>query len=89
MKKTYSKPALYAESFELAEHIALCSGFKQGVTQITHWSNDTTCSFTTENSINLFYTGANVCVNQYDTASDVEVSCYNNPTNGIGQPFGS
>ena len=25
MKKTYSKPALFAESFELSEHIALCS----------------------------------------------------------------
>ena len=49
MKKTYSKPALYAESFELAEHIALCSGFSRDFVTVTHWGDaaNTTCTFTT------------------------------------------
>lgn len=43
MKKTYSKPALFAESFELAEHIAACNGVIPGAA--THWNAAGGCGY--------------------------------------------
>lgn len=91
MKKTYSKPALYAESFELAEHIALCSGFDRGITSVTHWGDakDTTCTFTT-NGFVLFSGSNGGCVYKYDgNPGDFGIECYNSPSGSAGSPFGS
>lgn len=53
MKKTYEKPQIYMERFELAEHIAGCS---------LEWNNDDegVCNLqgdTTEGWVNLFTIG--------------------------------
>ena len=42
MKRTYSKPSLLIENFELMEHIALHCGRAAGETN--HWDRDT-CGF--------------------------------------------
>lgn len=88
MKKTYSKPALYAESFELAEHIALCSGYKKDVITITHW-NDGVCTFqyTAGGSILFNMNGNSGCDAPYSPGMALE--CYNSPTGAPGVPFGS
>lgn len=89
MKKTYSKPALYAESFELAEHIALCSGYKAGVITITHW-NDGVCTFqyTAGGSV-LFNTTAAGTACDADYFPGMALECYNSPNGAPGVPFGS
>lgn len=91
MKKTYSKPALYAESFELAEHIALCSGFSRDFVTVTHWGDaaNTTCTFTT-NGFALFASGNSGCSYKYDNnPEDFSIECYNSPNGAPGVPFGS
>lgn len=84
MKKTYSKPELYAETFELACHIAVyCAGAAPG-------------SFTyADRSYCGFYLGgqqvfnAGVCQLPID-AEEYGEDCYNGPfLETPGQPFGS
>lgn len=89
MKKTYSKPALYAESFELAEHIALCSGFTGVRPANNHWDKYN-CAFMTETGFTLF-TGTTTggCALIEDPNQSVSVRCYNSPLDGNGQPFSS
>lgn len=89
MKKTYSKPALFAESFELSEHIALCSGFSGDHSTINHWGNST-CHFITPEGLYLFYSSVSTCSDEkYNDPNEVFVKCYNTPSDGIGHPFGS
>ena len=87
MKKTYSKPALFAESFELAEHIANCAGVTPGAP--THWSK-TTCGYRLDGpgtGMNIiFLEAANGCTDI--TEEDDLVFCYNNWT-GMIPPFSS
>lgn len=87
MKKTYSKPALYAESFELAEHIAACSGFNPDhrPTVGNHWSSST-CVFELDSGWTLF---SETIACQITDTNDVIIRCYNTPESGIGTPFGS
>lgn len=86
MKKTYTKPALYAESFELAESIALtCTGTQPGAS--THW-NSSTCAFKLDSTgINTLFTiGTNGCTQTgYEDSS---VNCYNTLENNMA-PFSS
>ena len=44
MKKTYQKPRVYAESFELLEHIASCKA-NQGMTSVTYRDGNA-CTYT-------------------------------------------
>ena len=87
MKKTYSKPALYAESFELAEHIAACSGFNPAHRPATgnHW-NSATCVFELDTGFTIF-NDPNIC--EITDPNSVTINCYNGPGVGIGTPFGS
>lgn len=87
MKKTYSKPALYAESFELAEHIAACSGFNPNhrPTTSNHWSS-ATCVFELDTGWTLF-NDSSIC--QITDTNSVIINCYNTVSEGAGTPFGS
>ena len=42
MKKAYSKPALFAETFELADHIAKCDGVNYGAYT---WADRSYCAY--------------------------------------------
>lgn len=89
MKKTYTKPALYAESFEMAEHIAACSGFTGNRPANNHW-NASTCAFMTENSVTYFMESTGGCLLIADDPSQVYVDCYNTPGENMpGVPFSS
>lgn len=87
MKKTYTKPALFAESFELAEHIAACSGFNPDHRPTTgnHWS-PATCAFELDTGWTLF-NDKNIC--QITDTNTVTINCYNTISQGAGTPFGS
>lgn len=88
MKKAYSKPALFAESFELAEHIALCSGYDGTNNTANHWS--TNCRFNDpDTGVAMFLSSENGCVELYADRTKVKVDCYNAPTDGDGHPFAS
>lgn len=87
MKKPYSKPALFAESFELAEHIAACStvnapeGFYG-----THSEPSLTCQFVA-GGFTLFTDAATGC-NQPWGRDDI-IACYDTPNGTPGVAFGS
>ena len=87
MKKTYSKPALYAESFELAESIALtCVGTQPGAS--THW-NASTCAFKLDpNGVNAFFDKGVTTACTTTGLEDSLVSCYNTLENNM-PPFSS
>ena len=51
MKKPYQKPRVYAESFELLEHIASCKA-NQDITSVTY-RDGKACSYTDAN-VTLF-----------------------------------
>ena len=87
MKKTYTKPALYAESFELAESIALtCAGTQPGAS--THWSSST-CAFKLDSTgTNAFFSVGIVSACTTTGYDDSTVNCYNTLENGM-LPFSS
>lgn len=68
MKKTYSKPELYAESFTLVEHIAtLCSTDFKG---IANHADENSCYFyDAEADKNIFVDGLGVCTSFEDHGS--------------------
>ncbi len=92
MRKAYEQPKLYAESFELLEHISACSGYAPGLT--TARSADAGCSYDFD-GVKLFSSDfGNNCEEEGGSADGDElmwnVVCYNNPDGGInGHPFGS
>ena len=62
MKKAYKKPRLFAESFELLEHIASCKA-NQDVTTVTYRDRNS-CTYTDAN-VTLFNLGVDGCTNEY------------------------
>ncbi len=62
MKKPYQKPCVYAESFELLEHIASCKA-NQDITTVTY-RDRASCSYTDAN-VSLFNIGVEGCTNEY------------------------
>lgn len=87
MKKTYTKPALYAESFELAEHIASCSVVNRDENYYgTHSSGTASCVFHANNQI-LFNGSHTGCLEDWSMTMPVE--CYNTPNGTPGLPFAS
>ena len=87
MKKTYSKPALYAESFELAEHIAACNVVNRGQNYYgTHSSGTASCVFIANNQI-LFDGTHQGCVE--DWSMSMKLDCYNTPNGTPDVPFAS
>lgn len=92
MRKVYEEPRLYAESFELLEHISACTGYAPGLTTLR--SADAGCAYEFD-GVKLFSSSFG---NKCDTeGGDIDgdeqkwnVVCYNNPEGGInGHPFGS
>ncbi len=77
MKKAYTKPALYAESFQLVGHIAKCDGVRSGGATF----NDTSdCAFHIGNdpgNMTVFVL-AGTCDMIYDSELDgYSEDCYN------------
>ena len=67
MKKTYSKPVLYAERFELLEHISSC---KVGGNSVSVTYRDgNSCTYTDAN-LTLFYSSNKGCTNGYYDPND-------------------
>ncbi len=92
MKKTYVKPAVYAESFELVEHIAGDCVVNDGFAG-AHHRNASDCSYS-DDKLTLFvsasgcmpslFTGAGVSLPDPNSASDIVakikaigMECYN------------
>ena len=67
MKKTYTKPAMYAETFELLEHISSCKA-NQGMTSVTYRDGNA-CTYTDAN-LTLFYPENSGCSNGYYDPGD-------------------
>lgn len=91
MKKTYSKPLLYAERFELVEHIASCA-VATGVTTVTYRDRNS-CSYQDGDIVLFNEAGENNCQNNYapylsgpdeflDTMKGKDSGCYNAFSNG-------
>ena len=97
MKQAYTKPELYAETFVLVEHVALCSGFDTtpGHRNTTFSSVESGCAYMTGDFqlFNVGLEGGSDC--DYPGGSDPDdwatwkINCYNNPDGTAGQPFGS
>lgn len=85
MKKTYSKPAMHAERFALATHIAACSGYAPGsATNATR----TYCGYMLGYQY-VFNSGVPACELPID-AAEYGSDCYNGPfLDQPGEPFGS
>lgn len=92
MRKAYEQPKLFAESFELLEHISACTGYAAGLDLTTARSADAGCAYKYEGFM-LFVAGLKDCTDDggdYDGAElDWNVICYNNPDGHPGHPFGS
>lgn len=58
MKKAYTKPKLYVETFELLEHIASCTA-KPGTTTV-NYRDGYSCTYTDAN-VTLFYAANGSC----------------------------
>ena len=69
MKKTYQKPRVYAESFELLEHIASCKA-NQDITTVTYRDGDA-CTYT-DAELTLFYQSNTNCKNDYFNDEDYD-----------------
>ncbi len=57
MKKEYKKPRMYAETFQLVEHIASC---KTGGSISASYQDGNACTYTDSN-VTLFYAGNDNC----------------------------
>lgn len=73
MKKTYSKPELYAERFELAAHIAACSADTGGATH----TDAMHCAYMLGTQY-IFNSGVMACDLPIDS-SEYGPDCYNGP----------
>ena len=69
MKKPYQKPRVYAESFELLEHIASCKA-NQDITSVTYRDGHA-CTYT-DADLTLFYEDNKSCKNDYFNLEDYD-----------------
>lgn len=67
MKKQYRKPRLFAESFELLEHISSCKA-NQNITSVTY-RDGYACTYTDAN-LTLFMPSNGGCTNGYYDPND-------------------
>jgi hypothetical protein len=74
MKKTYEKPEVYFESFELSTSIATCDQWEGRL-----WQKDA-CAWN-DGYTNVFLNGMDVCTYQTQDGGYGGL-CYHNPTNG-------
>lgn len=79
MKKQYHRPAIYAESFQLCEHIGLsCPGIMPG--SASHWDAGT-CTFKDVGGFTLFTESTQMCKDAVNT--EVENAMYENMVDGV------
>ena len=87
MKQTYQKPALYAESFDLVEHIAgPCNGLENDTNnsfKVTH-RNSTQCEYSSSEDWNVIvFTEAPRCNDPMPKEFQyTPVDCYNSMNEG-------
>lgn len=90
MKKPYCKPEVYAESFELVEHIAtVCAGAVGSAITTRDYSD---CAFIPEGfdrSEAVFTSNTTACIDKYTGSVDnYFIECYEIYSTGA-HPFGS
>ncbi len=93
MRKAYEQPKLFAESFELLEHISACTGYTDQIPNLTSArSADAGCSYY-HDGVYLFIGTTGDCDTDGGSADGAElgwdVICYHNPDGHPGHPFGS
>ena len=85
MKKPYQRPALIAESFELAEHISKSCAFPTNHSQTCKFFDKNQEYFNTtvgcEDAADLWDGVANPASATYEDLKDLNYDCYNAPTN--------
>lgn len=64
MKKAYTKPAIYIETFELMEHISRCSA-NPDVTNVTY-RDSSSCAYIDQNMY-IFYSSISECATNETT----------------------
>ena len=98
MRKSYTKPMIYAESFVLVEHVAACAPLSAG-----HNQNDIEfCGIVDSGNTSIFLDGVDNCNNQlgpeFTSNSDLlkellaslGITCYNSAMDTAGSVlFGS
>lgn len=77
MKKEYTRPILYAETFELVEHIASCKTAQQdsSVAIDANYQNPNACHYI-DNGFALFNSDVSGCPSDYDSESFGSVQEY-------------
>lgn len=88
MKKTYTKPALFAESFELAEHIAKCDGVSDyaGIVSPQHWGGGSCKFIFNDNGVTETLFNVSDCT--FVWGNNATYTCYDIPFANM-KPFGS
>lgn len=82
MRKTYTKPLVFAESFNLLEHISRDCGVENKYPNAFHVTqrDGATCTIemTEDPGVYLFLSGNNSC-NDYSGMEHSPLTCYNGP----------
>ena len=96
MRKSYQKPALFAETFELTEHIANCEGAYNQREYATRFKEGIGCQYYDPSTGERFFlAGGTACVGEGVTAlPDGDYStgffdCYQGPGEQLATPFSS
>lgn len=95
MKLSYQKPALFAERFELVEHIANCEGAYNQREYSTRFKEGIGCQYYDPTTNERFFIeGGSACVGEGVTAlpeGDYTgfFNCYQGPGEGLATPFSS
>lgn len=92
MKKTYQKPAMYAESFRLTEHISSgCSPSPTGPQEPKYgnFNNSKDCVYYLADGLTLFNTGSQDCLIPVDPGAGIVENCYNLGFTEEFMPFSS
>ena len=96
MRKSYQKPALYAETFELVEHIANCEGAFNQRGYSMRFKEGIGCQYYDPSTQETFFIeGGTACVGEGVTAlPDMDsfegfFNCYQGPGEGLATPFSS
>ena len=76
--KTYVKPDLYYENFELSQSVASCSVDGDDITTSANFHNGETCSY--DFGITLFIDGNTLCEEDY---KEFEIYCYQTGGDGL------
>lgn len=85
MKKAYSRPKVYIESFELLEHIASCTS-NPSITQVTY-RDPHSCSYNDRN-VHLYYSEVSSCSDNEQTFDREAAETFEEYIASFGVPGG-